>query len=1215
MTAVLALLPFSNLIWAQEAPVVEVTSTSAVVLESDYAQTDDSGLPEDVESTGDDEIFDDVTPSMAPLDIDLACYPNCPQEQPTMAPLEIDHVCSVAGGGSCDGEDAASTEADDIRQPLDSESSHEADVTSTEAVAANSDTGAESSNTSTVDVSHEVEVQNANSAKVYNDSLIHADTGNNIAGYNTGSGIITTQRARGFGELANLINRNSLDAFLLRPDQGSGMAANQDTGPGSENFSSANLNDRLTVKNINTAHVVNRIKANVNSGRNTSDNNTGHGIVVSGDAEIGLNVINLANSSITGADRFFMDWKNIHGNSSSSINIMQESVSGSSELTAAMRAALNSNTGAGSNNVSLVQSGNEISITNNNSGVLENDIEVRAVSGQNTSSGNTGSGSIATGNAKSAVNVLNLLNANIAGGNVWFKAINVFGDFSGDLVLPAMPRPNLALSDYAVGGHASSSAANSMTGSGSTDVSSVSSTQELEISNDNRALIANNVNVKANTGNNLTSYNGGSGSSRFGNSEAQTNEMNLANLNVTGDSWWTVAVNHFGPWSGTTIGSPAAVSVSSQGASVVITPQGSGLEVGSHDTGADSNNLSGYAIHNSTEVGNENQAKIINNLDVSAITGENEAQRNTGHGYIYAGDAMAVSNLVNFANVNMTAGNWLVAVINVFGKWTGNLVFADAAGANGSGSGAGGSTSGNASNSGTGAGSDNSAASNSNSSTTVANSNNADVSNSTDSSATSGGNSASYNTGAGVVSTGGADAGSSVGNNVNNNGTVVGGNGTSTSACSNSDTGAGSDNGCQSNSSSTSNVSNSNNATTTNSGSAGANSGGNSSNYNTGSGVVDTGWVSALVDLYNQNNTNQISVGQVLGDMGETDDDGTNEQDGDNGDDDSDGDENGNDDGNNQADAGNSGGGGGGGGTISGGSGTVYGSTNPFSSGVTTEQDFFTVSADQDATISKTFADGARVELYITKGTFASNVSIALAQLGLTKYSTPLPKYGASSHGKAIKITAMDKSGNEVSKLNKEIVVRFYGEGFAEGKSGAYHFDAKGPKWVRLASALGEGGAYLDSITNHFSVFAAFDTAGLASSMEVVRDEPVCQASPHYGDRNLLRDPQNGRIYVLASGKLKHVSNLQELDRYRSVPVYDVDQSVLKCYPVVDLISFRDRAYPNGVMLRSQDSGRIYQIVRGMKKYLSSIAEVKALGKMKMLNVAQGVIDAYPLVK
>ncbi len=779
-----------------------------------------------------------------------------------------------------------------------------------EAAAENINTGAESENTSETNVNNETNITNNNNAVTNNNAFLRADTGKNNANYNTGSGIISTQEARGRGEMVNVINKNSVNTQNSGPE--TAVAGNENTGPYSENYAETNINNQLTIRNINSSNTANVVEADVNSGQNSASNNTSHGIILTGDANLGLNFVSFANTNLINNNSLYANWQNVYGNYAENVDLAN-APSGSSHLSDLLVEVFNRNTGEGSTNQAIVNVNDQTEIINQNSGILRNQVTADVVSGKNRANNNSGTGSATTGDVNSSVNMLNFLNTNVSASNVWIKNLNVFGTWTGNLTLPYMPAPNLSL-----GSQTGVTSENAITGEDSNNEAEVNIENSLVINNQNEAVVRNNVHMRTDTGNNLASNNTNSGVIKFGEANAQTNELNVTNLNVTGDSWWMVVVNKFGGWSGTVLGAAENAQVSGSPVTTIITPQNSGIVVENSPTGPQSNNIAGANINHGVEVSSENDALIENNIVVNNITGENETQYNTGHGYIETGNIKSSVNLVNFANANINVGNWMVVVINVFGDWNGNLVFRTAGvpqdtelQVEGS------ESSDTSSNVNTGYDSENSSQTDSDNQTNITNNNNSTTDNNTSANSISGENEASYNTGSGIISTGGADAGSSTANQTNSNNVNVGDNGESGTNSQNNGTGAGSDNNSSASSGNTTDIVNDNNSNTSNDISGNNVTGQNSSNYQTGDSLIDTGWANTYLGVYNETNEEDLTVGDLqenidVVDPGENDENIPDDPIIDNGGSNSDnGSNNGNNSGNN-----NSGSGGGGGSPI-----------------------------------------------------------------------------------------------------------------------------------------------------------------------------------------------------------------------------------------------------------------------------------------------------------
>ncbi len=733
-------------------------------------------------------------------------------------------------------------------------------VDDTVADSENANTGSDSENVSTTEINNETDIVNENYAQVFNDSFMEADTGNNSANYNTGSGIIMTEKAKGDGELLNVLNKNILETSD-EADSSSG-ASNLNTGSDSDNVSQTNINNQLTVRNINDANVINRFTARINSGRNDANFNTGHGMIATGDANLGLNFFSMANTNLYGSQKFYANLQNVYNSYVGNVDLSNELAHNTSALSDLLLQASNNSTGNGSNNQSVININDQTSVSNQNEGVLNNEIDAQVISGENSANYNVGTGSIASGDVNSSVNVVNFLNSNITSGNAVVKTLNVFGNWQGDLKLPTMASPALT-----AGQLTDSETQNSETGADSNNSANTNVNNSLSLTNNNTATIANDVTVRTESGENDASFNGGSGIVQVGSVDGNTNEINVANLNVTGDSWWLIVVNKFGTWSGNAVGAPDSVLVNSTGISTILTPSQSGAIVTNTPTGSESNNEAGVNINHTTDITNTNAADITTTLNIQAISGNNEAQRNSGHGYIQTGDIKAVNNIVNFANSNITVGNWVVVVVNVFGDWDGNLIFNTPGGGgnidvaetvscpvftsnNGQ--------SNTSMNGDTGSGSQN------NNTTGVGNNNNANINNTTGVSSITGQNNANYNTGSGTISTGQADVGSSVGNQANsNNITNTGQDGVNANDTSNSSTGSGSENNSGSATDNQTDITNSNNAAVDNNLSGTNNTGQNNSNYNTGSTTIDTGWAQAFLDLMNKVNDNTVTIGDL----------------------------------------------------------------------------------------------------------------------------------------------------------------------------------------------------------------------------------------------------------------------------------------------------------------------------------------------------------------
>jgi uncharacterized repeat protein (TIGR01451 family) len=279
-----------------------------------------------------------------------------------------------------------------------------------------------------------------------------------------------------------------------------------------------------------------------------------------------------------------------------------------------------------------------INSQNQNLATLLNNLFVHASTGLNTANSNGGNADISTGNAYAAANVINIVNTNVIDTNYLGFIMNSFGSWEGDLVLPSA-------SEFEQSGCGSCSGS-------------------ANINNTSEANIDNGVTVNADTGGNTANENSGGSSINTGSALSDANVMTVANTNIFGGNSMMVIVRTFGQWTGRVFSLP-------EGVTMINTPNGfvlNGFDFASSDAGT-----GGPAA--GLNITNNNTANIENNIDVSAETGSNTANSNGGVTRITTGSAYSAANVLNIANTNIVGKNWLLAIVNVFGNWNGNIAF------------------------------------------------------------------------------------------------------------------------------------------------------------------------------------------------------------------------------------------------------------------------------------------------------------------------------------------------------------------------------------------------------------------------------------------------------------------------------------------------------------------------------------------------------------
>lgn len=513
--------------------------------------------------------------------------------------------------------------------------------------------------------------------------------------------------------------------------------------------------------------------------------------------------------------------------------------------------AINSGNGAGSDNTSNAETNNETTIDSSNSGTVQNAINVEGSTGGNDASRNTGgTSSIQSGDSNVGIIVETNLNTTIVSGS------------------------------SCCGGGVS--AVNSDNGSNSTNSSSASSDTTNETTIDNNAKIDTEIVGLSLTGDNDASRN-------VGDSIILTGDANLSATVITDANTTAMGVYNFdvnGNQSGDIVlGENSANCVNCDDSdSVVATNSGNG---------SDSTNEANASSTTTTEETITNDADVVNDINLTASSGDNDASRNTGgDSTIVTGDANVAANVINTLN---TVVSGTIYTVNIFGNLVGNILLPQE---QSSGSGCGDCCNQNvtASNTDNGANSENTAEASSTNTSTTTQTNNATIQNNLNIDGTTGNNEANFNTaGDSVIDTGEVNVSASTLNVANLNvsgspcdppvylvfvnqlgqwvGQILGapegsyyygsdgivylvGPGGELIAT-NSGNGAGSTNTASATSENTTTVNQTNNATITNNINIDANTGGNSTSRNTGgNNSITTGDANIVVNLVNFINSN-----------------------------------------------------------------------------------------------------------------------------------------------------------------------------------------------------------------------------------------------------------------------------------------------------------------------------------------------------------------------
>jgi len=449
--------------------------------------------------------------------------------------------------------------------------------------------------------------------------------------------------------------------------------ANVGTGPLSTNDAIEKYNQQMETLNKNLAEVQNKVDAINSTGFNSANFNSLNGQVFTGDAQTSLNLLNKLNSNMTGTGSFsvFDVYDTYVGNIVFQLagdNVTQAFDNASGTV------SKNAVTGADSTNNAVSESDFKVKEANGNDAKIENDIDLQAISGENTASFNTGDGLIQTGNATAVGNVVNMANTNLNVAQWLIGVVNIWGTMIGDIILPQeiASTSNTTATTY-VG--------NEDTGALSTNNATYTSNTTASFENINDAAITSDIESSANTGNNTASVNTGGGAVKSGDADVSVSNSTVANVNTVNEeeTVWMIIVNQAGKWVGYILGQPWGATSASNALPVTQTESGGGTQtyttlVENTATGPMSDNNSSFTENSDTAVTNNNTASITNNITADADTGNNEAMYNTGAGIIDTGDAEVGLNIVNMVNTNVTAKKFVAILVNVMGKFLGDII-------------------------------------------------------------------------------------------------------------------------------------------------------------------------------------------------------------------------------------------------------------------------------------------------------------------------------------------------------------------------------------------------------------------------------------------------------------------------------------------------------------------------------------------------------------
>lgn len=382
--------------------------------------------------------------------------------------------------------------------------------------------------TATSSASTTITIQNNNAATTTNTVGSTATTGENMVSSEDGTGIIVTGNAIAYADILNVINTNITNSdglvsfinevlgyqdFDLRTDF-ENIFNDFETALSTIGCSLSVCGDNsifYSVTNHNSAVIENNVTVIANSGQNTATGSAGQ--INTGNAWASANLVNVVNTNITDSNYMLLVFNNFDTYAG---NIILPNSSFFDQL------------------FGYHQTIGNVVVENNNTASINNQVDVSANSGNNTT---TAAGTIVTGNANAHSNIDNLVNTNIFANSSFSMLIRVHGEWDGEIFgLPEnmgwMETPDgIRLFSIA------SQAGNSLT------------TPANLVHNHNQASIKNNVQVYALTGENLIDAEN-EAIITTGHASADATIMNIANTNIIGSNWANLVFNIYGNWNG-----------------------------------------------------------------------------------------------------------------------------------------------------------------------------------------------------------------------------------------------------------------------------------------------------------------------------------------------------------------------------------------------------------------------------------------------------------------------------------------------------------------------------------------------------------------------------------------------------------------------------------------------------------------------------------------
>ncbi len=274
----------------------------------------------------------------------------------------------------------------------------------------------------------DVTVNTKDSGTINNDINLNAASGNASAAANTKAGNVTTGNATAVANVINVLNsivsagKSFIGVININGNLHGNILVPQAFLSQLLATNAPHTTMTLSASDATNLGIANNVSNNATSGNATAAGNTLAGNVASGSAVTKVTIFNLTGAQLAGSNCMLV-FVNVSG---AWVGVIMNAPAGSTAAAvgdAASKFAVNTATvGTATNNA----------ITNN--------VTVAAASGNASATDNTQAGNVKSGNADTAVNLLNLNNTQLSLSG-WFGVlfINVFGNWFGNFGVSAPP--------------------------------------------------------------------------------------------------------------------------------------------------------------------------------------------------------------------------------------------------------------------------------------------------------------------------------------------------------------------------------------------------------------------------------------------------------------------------------------------------------------------------------------------------------------------------------------------------------------------------------------------------------------------------------------------------------------------------------------------------------------------------------------------------------